>query len=469
MSTVCILGRQPALGLAELESKYGPLAVMPIGNTAALVDQSPDTVPLKQLGGTVKVCKLLTDLPYIDWPQLVSYITDALPLHLPYIPEGKIRFGLSLYGFNVSINDINRAGLSMKKVIRDLGRSVRVVPNNQAALSTAQTIHNQLTGHTGMELVLIRSGNKTILAQVVNVQDIEAYAARDQARPKRDAKVGMLPPKLAQIIINLATGHMEDGRWKMVDGKKDSGKPTTNYQLPTTLLDPFCGTGVLLQEALLMGYDVCGTDIEPRMVDYAKENLAWLRTRYPEISGLASFMTGDATIFEWPSNIGTIAAETYLGRPFSTEPKSETLREVMQDVDTIHRKFLKNVAKQTKTGFRMCIAVPAWKKYSSGSSRTIRASAGQGAIEQRTEPYMKYGEGVAQDATQPSAANKSRASGSARGNAFVTDSFWHLPVLDSLEELGYNRVSFVHAGDKELIYHREGQIVGRELVTLIRK
>ena len=31
-----------------------------------------------------------------------------------------------------------------------------------------------------------------------------AMLIRDQNRPKRDARVGMLPPKLAQIMINLA-------------------------------------------------------------------------------------------------------------------------------------------------------------------------------------------------------------------------------------------------------------------------
>ena len=88
------------------------------------------------------------------------------------------------------------------------------------------------------------------------------------------------------------------------------------------------------------------------------------------------------------------------------------LREVIQDVDTIHKKFLKNLAKQTKPGQRSCIAVPAWHD-------------GQ--------------------------------------------RFKHLPTLDHLEELGYTRAVFKNASSEDLIYHREGQIVGRELVVLIRK
>ena len=84
----------------------------------------------------------------------------------------------------------------------------------------------------------------------------------------------------------------------------------------------------------------------------------------------------------------------------------------MNDCDTIHTKFLKNIAKQTSLGFRMCLAVPAWK---------------------------------------------------------TRQGFKHLKTLDSLEKLGYNRLKFVHAEDKDLIYHRKGQFVGRELVILERK
>jgi tRNA G10 N-methylase Trm11 len=167
----------------------------------------------------------------------------------------------------------------------------------------------------------------------------------------------------------------------------------------------------VLQEALLMGYSVYGTDIDERMIDYSNQNLEWLAER-KDFSGQTMLLeTGDATSYDW-QDFDAIACETYLGRPFSAPPKPEILQDVMQDVDTIHKKFLQNVAKQTEPGFRMCIAVPAWR---------------------------------------------------------TNSGFKHLKTLDKLEDLGYTRVSFVHADTRELIYHRENQVVGRELVTLIRK
>jgi SAM-dependent methyltransferase len=406
MSTICILGRQPELGLVELESLFGSGQVKHLGDAAALVEHEGD-FPFDRLGGTVKAAKLLTRLDTTDWLKLESHIIEQLPSHLQHVPEGKLKIGLSLYGIPISVGKLNASGLNIKKAIKTLGRSVRIVPNKQPELNTAQVLHNQLTGPNGWELLFIREGNSTVIAQTIRVQDIEAYAARDQVRPKRDSRVGMLPPKLAQIIINLATGQIVNDEWRMVNNDKTNKPSFTIHSSPFTILDPFCGTGVVLQEALLIGYNVYGTDLEPRMVEYTRANLDWLN-----ITSLQRRTEqGDATTHQWEQPFSVVAAETYLGRPFSAEPKPEVLREVMQDVDTIHRKFLKNVARQTSAGFRMCIAVPAWKS---------------------------------------------------------RNGFQHLKMLDSIKELGYNRLSFVHAGGKELIYHREGQFVGRELVVLER-
>lgn len=387
--SVVILGRQPALGLTELESVFGADKIIKLGTNAAVVDSAPDEINIDRLGGSTRVAKLLTYLPYTNWGQLEKYIAGELPKHVCCIAPGKIRFGLSLYGLPVNPARINASALTLKKVVKNEGRSIRVVPNKDSELNTAQVIHNKLAeAPLGMELLLIKDGNRTALAQTTAVQDITAYAARDQVRPMRDARVGMLPPKLAQIIVNLA-------------------RPAAQ----ATVLDPFCGTGVILQEALLMGHNVYGTDIEDRMIDYSRANLEWLAGRHDLQVGTYVLETGDATSYSW-HDFDTVACETYLGRPLSSLPAPEKLSAIMQDVDTIHKKFLQNIAKQTAPGMRMCLAVPAWK---------------------------------------------------------TSGGFKHLKILDSLEDLGYTRVSFVHALNDSLIYHRENQLVARELVVLIRK
>jgi hypothetical protein len=52
----------------------------------------------------------------------------------------------------------------------------------------------------------LSSGNTQWLARTIFIQDIDAYSARDTGKT-RDMEVGMLPPKLAQMMLSLALGN----------------------------------------------------------------------------------------------------------------------------------------------------------------------------------------------------------------------------------------------------------------------
>lgn len=402
MRTLVIHGRQPGLGRAELESLYGADCLRPVGSIATIIDKEPPDINFMRLGGMVKFAKVLTTLDTTNWNKIEAFLLDATPRHFSSLPEGKLKIGLSVYGINTNTRNMHATSLKLKKIAKSSGRSVRIIPNKELALNSASVLYNKLTQKLGWELLFVRDGNKTIVAQSIAVQDIDAYRRRDQERPFRDSRVGMLPPKLAQIIINLA-----------------------NPPRGRIVLDPFCGTGVVLQEALLMNYPVYGSDIDPRMIDYSRKNLDWLVNKYrfpacydpssacqPMDERRYELKLADSLKHSWNIELNTVACETYLGRALSSMPDRQTLQKIISDVDTIHSKFLKNMAAQTKPGFRMCIAIPAWK---------------------------------------------------------VQNGFLQLPTLDNLNDLGYNRIKFTHASHEELIYHRPGQIVGRELVVLERK
>ncbi|HUD10293.1 MAG TPA: hypothetical protein VMR28_01325 [Candidatus Saccharimonadales bacterium] len=426
MQSLCVLGRQPALGLAELESLYGADKLQRFGDRAVLLNVDPCLLAFDRLGGSIKFCKVLTTLDTIDWRAIEKFLIEVSPEHSKAIPPGKMHLGLSVYGLKISAQRITATALSVKKAIQITGRSVRVVPNQEAALSSAQVIHNHLTGLNGWELVFVRDGNKIICAQTIKEQDITAYTRRDRNRPKRDSRVGMLPPKLSQIIINLAIGTLPEDKLKSIcDIPAGSTIPLPKFE--QTILDPFCGTGVILQEALLMGYNVFGSDNQKKMVDYSNINLnEWLLTTvYPHLEGRITLTVGDATSYQWSKShnnkndnlgfekIDTVASETYLGRPFIAQPSTEVLAQTLADCNVIIKKFLKNIHGQVSPGTRFCLAIPAWQ-------------------------------------VRP-------------------DEFKHLPLVDSLEELGYNRVSFKCVLDRDLVYYRPDQIVARELLVITRK
>jgi tRNA (guanine10-N2)-dimethyltransferase len=385
---IAILGRQPKISLAELEALYGAEKVKPIADYAALVD-SAEPLPQSRLGGTMKSAKLLTRLEKTELVGAFKYLQESIPEHLQYLPEGKLQFGVSVYGFKAQRDWLLKQMLSLKKVIKKTGQSVRIIENKSEALESAQILYNKLTGPLGWEILLIRDGADMIIAQTTAVQDIDDYAKRDFGRPMRDAFVGMLPPKLAQTMINLA-----------------------NPAEGAVVLDPFCGTGVVLQEALLLNHPVYGSDLSEKMVRYTSDNLNWLQEEY-EIPKNWQVEEADATNHTWKQPVDAVVCETYLGQPLSGLPDRQKLDQIMAEANTIAEGFLKNLAPQLKKGTRLCVALPAWH-------------TGQ---------------------------NK----------------FLHLKMLDQLSVLGYNRLEFVHAEKSDLIYRRENQTVARELTILEKK
>ncbi len=389
-----ILGRLPAIGRAELESLLGADHVSVAGEHM-VSDVLPDDIDFARIGGSIRLAKILGAIDAVQWPAIAKRLAQLLPECLEHLPaEGKVKLGLSAFDIPVNMQHLFRTGLELKKICKKANRSIRLVPNTETALSSAAVLHNQLTGELGIELLLVKDGSKTWIAQTTAVQDITSYARRDQGRPKRDARVGMLPPKLAQIIVNLATG---------------TETPSSDF----TVLDPFCGTGVVLQETLLAGFSAYGTDLEPRMTDFTATNIDWLRTQYPDLPGELILNAGDATTLQWEYPIHAVASETYLGRPLSSWPNPETLQDIMGACNTIIRKFLENIAGQVTPGTRLCLALPAW-----------HSPNGQ---------------------------------------------FRHLQLLDQIEEIGYNRHRFEHVRDDDLVYFRPEQLVARELLVITRK
>lgn len=413
---VAILGRQPALGVAEIERVFGGNAVTVLSSDAAVINTN--NFDIQRFGGVPKAGRLIAELPKSDWHQVSQKIVQY------YINEwssfeGKITLGISAYGFNIDAREVQRTGIILKQKLKKLGVSLRLIPNSDPALNSAVSHHNKLgLAPNKVELLVVRANNgKVTIAESTGSQNITAYAKRDQERPKRDAFVGMLPPKLAQIMINLACGQIVDSNWYMVDGMKsqiaspDYDTPTTTYQLLPTILDPFCGTGVILQEAVLMGYSAYGTDLSEKMVRYSRDNLNWLADSY-HFKFDWCLHEGDAMDTNWQQPIDAVVCESYLGQPFSAPPSPSKLAEVMNNCDHIITEFLKNLGKQIKLGTPVCIAVPAWRD--------------------------KDGR------------------------------FNHLPLISKIARLGYKPHEFTNISQNDLLYFREDQVVARELLVLVK-
>ena len=370
MVYLAVLGRQPEISVAELEAVFSRVCRI----TSKLATFEAEALPeIDRLGGQVKLAARLEKKP-------LEYLMG--------LPEGKITLGVSDYSRNASAKTAMLEALKLKKILVRHGRSVRVVEGRGATLPTATSLHNGLSGKNTRKIELIKLEDAWY--RVIGVQDIDAYSRRDQARPARDAKVGMLPPKLAQILINLCGPLPKEAR----------------------VLDPFCGTGVVLQEALLMGYQAYGTDISERMVECTTKNLAWLADSHklhlsPEAYQVS---TGDATSYQWRMGIDVVACEAYLGTPMSTPPTDLKLKSEKQTCQAIILGFLRNLSSQITSNTPVTIAIPAWLRQNGTYSR--------------------------------------------------------LEILDEIENLGYNVNNKSREG---LLYFRDGQIVARDIIILRKK
>lgn len=380
---LCVLGRQPEISFAELQAVFGEKNVAWHGELAILnVDIEINDKTFERLGGTIKLAEVVSD----DWNKVIN----LLPV------DGKVTLGLSAYNTDLDAKTITKIAKEIKK----LRKNVRFVPNNKPDLNSATVFHNKLTGKANrFEFILAEIDGEKVLARTLFVQNINSYAARDFDRPKRDAKVGMLPPKLAQIMINLAVTNSEN---------RHTIKPNGQNAEPATVpvvLDPFCGTGVVLQESALMGFNVYGTDIEDRMIEFSTTNLKWLSSRF-HINFFDKLEVGDAATFQWQPVMKFVVSEVYLGKPFLIEPTITVLKSNIKNCNTIVESFLDNLYTQIDGQIRICLAVPAW------------------SVEGKT---------------------------------------YRLPIIKKLRDLGFEQQRL---SVKPLIYRREDQIVGRELLVL---
>lgn len=391
---ITLLGRQPALGIAELERRFGSDSVRWFSDQSATVKS--DSLDVTSLGGTVKAGRIVAEFRNLDWQKVSTKIVQAYA-DAWSDRDGKITLGISAYGFRATSRDVQKTGLVLKSRLKKSGVSLRLIPNSDPELSSATAHHNKLgLADNKVELLVVRARDgRIVVAESLGAQNISALAARDQGRPKRDAFVGMLPPKLALQIVNLAAGDITPSR-------------------DITVLDPFCGTGVVLQEALLRGFSAYGTDLSDKMIDYSKQNLDWLKVHahLPTDTSLFSLHQGDAMTYTWQPAPQIVASESYLGQPFSAPPTPTKLREVQGNCNHIISSFLKNIARQLPSGTPLCIAIPAW-----------RGRDGQ---------------------------------------------FTHLPLVRDLASLGFSQIPLQTVRPEELLYYREDQVVARQLLVITR-
>ena len=349
MKYIFHLGRIPSLSVAELQIM---LKKFEVKYTVKFISKEMLTLDIEneinfknfliQIGGTKKISKIIDSYPNLEEAFIsIKSIIEKI--------SGKKTIGYSFYSRQENEKkEMRDVFEKIRKRFIDIKRSqagktnIRLVfPDNETLeLNSASIYKNKLTIR-GVEFNIIISNDKILLSKTIAVQDVESYSQRDYGRPKRDSHIGMIPPKLAQIMINFA------------DIKKGE-----------TILDPFCGIGTILQEALLNDYKIIGIDANDKQVENSKENFKWLSERYileyPDYKIFQSDV-GNITRKIKANSIDAIVTESTLGPVYKKLPTIKEMKQNFSKLEKVYLKFFQISKTVLRKKANLVVTLPAYK------------------------------------------------------------------------------------------------------------
>jgi tRNA G10 N-methylase Trm11 len=128
-----------------------------------------------------------------------------------------------------------------------------------------------------------------------------------------------------------------------------------------TLLDPFCGVGTILQEAMLAKAQVIGIDKNPWCVEASAKNLEWIKREYGLADAKYRTVAGDARSLVdkvGEESIDCIATEPALGPPLRGIPTESYARRIINGLEPLYDGFLREAYAALKAGGRAVFVTP---------------------------------------------------------------------------------------------------------------
>jgi len=284
---IFILGRNPELSLAEIISylearKIQKKIISKQDNLLLIEAEINPSEMIYSLGGTIAIGKTLATG---NEEEILSYIKKN-PIY--YGEENKFQYSILNFS-EINVEDAVKENFKKEKL-----KAIR--KNPELAPEQLKNLQNYFV-------------YEDCFGIIQSVYDTEDAEKRDMEKPVRRSKLA-ISPRLAKILINLSQ--------------------TRENQ---TLLDPFCGIGVILQEALLQDINVIGVDIDRKACENAKRNLAWLEKKY-KTQGKYLIINKDSGRIKL-RNIDGIVCEPNLGILLKKSPNYEKAKEMMKKFENM--------------------------------------------------------------------------------------------------------------------------------------
>jgi tRNA G10 N-methylase Trm11 len=311
-----ILGRNPELSTAEIHSYFQArktnFEVISGEDKLLLIDGDFDArKAIGSLGGSIAIGKILVS----GEEEIKEYINSK---EIYFGEENK--FSYTVHDFSSSDN------LEIKDLIKNKFRGERLKANLRNPELTPEKM-NKLTNYFIYEDDKLHFG---IMDEVYNTEEQEK---RDMNKPVRREALA-IPPRLAKILINLS-----------------------QVKENQTLVDPFCGIGVILQEALVNGINVVGVDKDKKAIENCKKNIAWLSSKY-KIKSKYKIINNDSKTVR-VGRIDGIACEPNLGKLLEKSPRKDEAMKTQEYFEGLVIQVLNNLARYLRPGGKIAFTAPS--------------------------------------------------------------------------------------------------------------
>jgi tRNA G10 N-methylase Trm11 len=276
------------------------------------------------------VHKIALPLPSIDSPEFAETIT---------FPERNFNFSLSLYCMPGDQEaEYEELSEELLLTIRKFGHKKANLIRSRAG---PELYSERVVSRSAMDFVVFPIGAASQWGVTVYVPETEGFKERSTERPYITSGIS-LSSRMARLLVNIS-----------------------GVSKGQVLLDPFCGSGTILGEALLKGVDCIGIDRNHGSVERTKDNLAWFLSQRQRGGGPApaySVLTGDAT------NLGrslgdrmvdAIVSEPILMPRLSSAPTIEKARRLIKHASFIYSEALHEMSRVLRPGGRMVLVTPS--------------------------------------------------------------------------------------------------------------
>lgn len=357
-----VLGRNSTLSTAEVLSVMDKFRIefkIISLSEEILVIESAVNIDCHKLndmfGGVIKIGQILDETGLDESEDKFHSFFTADNLIGRYLSAviSKLHIGISLYNgggdkryLQILSRRLIEFNLQIKRTLREKNLRVGFVRVKERNLSSVSVVKNKLLSQ-GAEIVLIISPEKIFMGKTLVVQDFELFGRRDAGRPYLDKKSGIIPTKLARIMINLS-GVAQD----------------------EALLDPFCGSGTIIQEAIVLGIKkVTGADISSKAVGDTEKNLDWFFRNFPHYNQSSyniKLMQTDVSVISQkiPENsIDTIVTEPYLSPPIFQKPDIKLISKLQIQLADLYLKAFGQFHKLLKPKSSVIMIFPTFTTY----------------------------------------------------------------------------------------------------------